>query len=262
METSEERADCARLCKLLVEKGCIALRAALQEIHSCSSLAAVLNANKNTLKTMSCSIINPLQWTLLFPDSGTPDPKNFDVTLLNFVLTYVCSLHSPTAGWNAIPPASDTSISANILRIKISRNKVYKHVENVQWGAADFEALWQEVSEPFVQLGKIIDEIKDSHGSEESYIEKLKEWKEQEDILLSVIQEGVKNEVNVNIAPELQLETKLKLVCLASDISKVSSFSRLKRIGMQQNFSLSHLKEHFKLQIFFFSHFFCSSLGI
>ncbi len=62
-----------------------------------------------------------------------------------------------------MPPASDTSISANIVRIKIFRNEVYGHAPSAQLDDTKFETLWQEISKPLIKLGipqQDIDELK------------------------------------------------------------------------------------------------------
>ncbi len=190
MDPVQCKANYSRVCQLLVDKGGDALRAALHVVHPPSTLAAALNAYKSVLKKIRYSVINPSQWNLLYPVSGTPDSRNFDVTLLTILLRNICGLLSPATGWNVMPPASDTSISANIARIKIFRNDVYGHTPSAQLDDTTFETLWQEISKPLVKLGipqQDIDELKEAPLSpeEESYIKKLKEWKELEDDLLS-----------------------------------------------------------------------------
>ncbi len=193
------KANYSRVCQLLVDKGGDALRAALHVKHPPSTLVAALNTNKKTLSRIRYSVINPTQWNLLFPVSCTPDSRNFDVTLLTILLRNICGLPSPATGWNVMPPASDTSISANIARIKIFRNEVYGHTPIAQLDDTTFETFWQEISKPLVQLGipqQDIDELKETPLSpeEESYIEKLKEWKELEGDLLSKFND-VENQV-------------------------------------------------------------------
>ncbi len=190
MDPVQCKANYSRVCQLLVDKGGDALRAALHVVHQPSTLAAALNAYKPVLKNIRYSVINPTQWNLLYPVSGTPDSRNFDVTLLTILLRNICGLLSPATGWNVMPPASDTSISANIARIKIFRNDVYGHTPSAQLDDTTFETLWQEISKPLIKLGipqQDIDELKEAplSSEEESYIKKLKEWKELEDDLLS-----------------------------------------------------------------------------
>ncbi len=204
MDPVQCKANYSRVCQLLVDKGGDALRAALHVVHPPSTIAAVLNANKSVLKKIRYSVINLSQWNLLYPASSTPDSRNFDVTLLTILLRNICGLPSPPAGWNVMPPAGDTSISANIARIKIFRNDVYGHTSSAQLDDTTFETLWQEISKPLSKLGipqQDIDELKEAplSSEEESYIEKLKEWKELEDDLLSKmndLQIGVRNVEN------------------------------------------------------------------
>ena len=183
-EELKAKANFSRLSHLLVDKGGDALRAALHRIHPPSSLPAVLNAKKTFLQKIR--VINASQWDLLFPASGAPDSKNFDVTLLTILLRNICGLHPPATGWNVMPPTRDTSISANITRIKIFRNEMYGHTAKAQLDDSVFETMWQEISNPLVVLGipqKDINELKEAPLSpeEESYVEQLKEWKERGD---------------------------------------------------------------------------------
>ena len=176
MDPQQAKANYSRICRLLVDKGGDALRSAFHVKHPPSTLATVLKANKPALKKIRYSVINPSQWSLLFPTSGAPDSKNFDITLLTILLRNICGLSSPTAGWNVMPPVGDISISADILRIKLFRNQVCGHIASPQLDDAKFETLWQEISKPLVKLGipqQDIDEAKVAPLSpeEESYIE-------------------------------------------------------------------------------------------
>ena len=218
MEPLKATANYSRICQLLIDKGGDALRAAFHVIHPPPSLAAVLNANKSALKKIRYSVINPSQWKLLFPVSGSPDSKNFDITLLTILLRNICGLTSPAAGWNAMPSAGDTSISADILRIKFFRNQVYGHIARAQLDDTSFETLWQEISKPLVKLGirqQDIDEAKVASLSpeEESYIEKLKQWKELEDDILSKLND-VEREV-IRLQATVQNQTPSKIDQLA-----------------------------------------------
>ena len=179
MDPSKAKANFSRLCQLLVDKGGDALRAVLHAIHPPSTLSSVLNANKPILQ--QTSVINhPQQWNVLFPTSGIPDSNNFDITLLTILLRNICGLPSPATGWNVMPPAGDTSKSADVVRIKLFRNEVCGHTARAQLDNAKFKTLWQEVSKPLTRLGipqKDIDEIKVASLSpkEECYVEKLME---------------------------------------------------------------------------------------
>ena len=101
-----------------------------------------------------------------------------------------------------MPPASDTSKSVDIVRIKLNRNDVYGHIPSAQYDNVKFETLWQEISKPLVNLGipqQDIDELKEASLSfeEESYIDKLKELKEQEDDLFEKLKDVERKVDNV-----------------------------------------------------------------
>ena len=216
MDPVKAKANYSRVCQLLVDKGGDTLRGALHVKHPPSTLAAALTANKKTLQKLRYGVINASQWKLLFPASGTPDSNNFDITLLTILLRNICGLPSPAAGWNVMPPASDTSISANIARIKIFRNEVYGHTPSAQLDDTTFETFWQDISKPLIKLGipqQDIDELKEAplSSEEESYIEKLKEWKELEDDLLS----------KLNDVQEVVGRLKKQIVDVGNDLGEV-----------------------------------------
>ena len=231
MDPLKAKANFTRICQLLIDKGGDALRAALHVIHPPATLAAALNTHRRTLQRIRYSVIKPSQWQLLFPPSGNPDSKTFDITLLTILLRNICGLPSPAAGWNVMPPACDNSISANILRIKMYRNEVYGHIPSAQYDDATFEILWQEISKPLIKLLVIrggIDELKVAPLSpeEESYIEKLKEWKEQEDGLLEKL-DDVERKID-DMAKEFM---KLRDTVGTLNLSKVDQLAKFDFTG-------------------------------
>ena len=126
-----------------------------------------------------------------------------------------------------MPPASDTSVSAEILRIKMIRNEVYGHISSAGLDDTKFETLWQEISQPLVNLGirqQDIDELKQTALSpeEESYIEKLKEWKELEDTLSSKL-DDVENEF-AKLREEIAKSRKIEKNVKSPEINKLANF--------------------------------------
>ena len=195
----EERANFARLCRLLVDKGTEALRITLDGIHPPANLPRVLTAKKATLLKLKPRVINNSQMDLLFPPSGKPpDSKTFDVTLLNILLRNICSLPPPAAGWNVMPPVTETSLQANIARIKLMRNEFYAHVTSTQVDKTKFEDLWQKISLALTNL-KIpqeqIDELK--HGflgpEEKNYVQIITQWISEDDNMLGDLTRDVKD---------------------------------------------------------------------
>ena len=196
MSQLHKEANYFKICRLLIGKGGNAFRGVVQtsinKSHPPSTLDSFLNSNKSSLNNLRSKprVITPTQWDMLFPPSGSPDLKIFDITLLTILLRNICGLPSPASGWDASPLASDTSVSAEILRIKTFRNDVYAHLPCPELDDIEFERLWQEISKPLIKLGipqQDIDELKEAPLSreEESHQQELKEWKERDDELIS-----------------------------------------------------------------------------
>ena len=227
-----EKANFTRLSRLLVDKGCEALRKTFDSINPPASLTTVLNAKKRTLLRLPKGIISVFQWDLLFPLSGNaPHSKNFDITLLTVLLRNICGLHPPGTGWNTMPSNGDNSPAANITRIKILRNKVYAHVSLTEIDNATFENLWQDVSNALIALKiplKEIDDLKICPLSleEEMYKQRLKEWyqkdKDYKDIL-----DGLNTDIKL-IKAQLQylLSTTAETHRTTQRLSRVSTEQR------------------------------------
>ncbi|XP_046849881.1 uncharacterized protein LOC124443403 [Xenia sp. Carnegie-2017] len=225
-----------RLSKLLINKGTQALKTTLQSLLKPSSLAGKLKdpSTKKTLKSLKFNVIKNEQWDLLYPSVGDPDIENFDITLLTVLLRNICGLTAPHDGWNKLSSSSDTSISANIARIKFYRNKVYGHITTTSVNDNEFEHLWQEISKALVGLGiqqTEIDEVKKSPLSrdEAKYFEMLKEWYKKEKQLIDVT-EKIKEDVNVMNRNVVQIKQMLQGKTY-SDVEKLGrcNFNGLKK---------------------------------
>ncbi|CAB4015087.1 E3 ubiquitin- ligase DZIP3 [Paramuricea clavata] len=184
-QTLNDQANGGRLSRLLVNKGTQALRAAFDFMYPPPTLTAVLNTNKAILQKLRYKVINTSQWKLLYPSSGLPDSQNFDVTLLTVLLRNICGLTRPASGWDALPPDSDTSVAANIARIKFYRNQVHAHITTTEVADNEFENLWLKISKALIGLGipkSELDELKDAPLSPEEAdcIQLLEYWYKSE----------------------------------------------------------------------------------
>ena len=190
----QEKANFTRLSRLLIEKGTEALRITVDASLPPPNLSAVLNANRTSLLKLKPRVINSSQWDLLFPPSGVPpDSRNFDVTLLTVLLRNICSLPPPATGWNTMPPNTDRSPQANIVRIKLFRNQIYAHVTSTKVDDATFESLWQKITQALVELNipqNDVDDLKTSPlgPEEEIYLGILEGWKLQEEGSIKMLQ--------------------------------------------------------------------------
>ena len=139
-------------------------------------------------------VLNPMQWGKLFPAvaRSSVSSANFDVTLLMVLLRNICGLSPPvsTGSWDKLPPDSDNSTEANIVRIKWYRNHVYDHATKASVDDATFNVLWQKISSAVLALGSgygaVIRRMKTESmdpAAEAQYQKLLSDWKKGNDIL-------------------------------------------------------------------------------
>ena len=185
LASSVEKTNGAKLSRLIIDGGTMVLRNIFDGYHPPANLQANLNANYGTLNDLlRRRVLHRPQWDLLFPPGGaTPDSNTFDITLLFLLLTHICGLSSPPSGWHTKAAASDTSVEANLARIKFFRNELYGHVTTTGIDKATFSALWQEISAVLVAMGlpqAEIDRLEAEHCGEEDILNVLFEWAESE----------------------------------------------------------------------------------
>ena len=211
LASSVQTTNGAKLSRLLIDGGTMVLRKTFDRYHPPANLQANLNTHYGTLNNLlRRRVLHRPQWDLLFPPGGaTPDSKKFDITLLFLLLTNICKLSRPPSGWHTKPSASDTSVEANLARIKFFRNELYGHVTTTSVDTPTFSALWQEISAALVALGlpqAEIDRLKAEHCGEEDFLGVLFEWAESEEDIKSQlrdIKEMVKDVLNLQSENEI-----------------------------------------------------------
>ena len=194
LASSVENTNGAKLSRLLIDGGTMVLRKIFDRYYPPANLQANLNANYGTLKNLlRRRVLHQPQWDLLFPPGrATPKSNTFDITLLFLLLTSICGLSPPPSGWHTKPSASDTSVEANLARIKFFRNELYGHVSTTGMDTPTFSALWQEISAVLVALGLPqveIDRLKAEHCGEEDFLDVLFEWAESEEDIKSQLRD-------------------------------------------------------------------------
>ena len=196
---TQENTNYARLCCLLVDVGCTVLRDTFDSIHPPANLHVVLSSPSvfSTLQSLRKKVLNPLQWGKLFPAvASSVSSANFDVTLLMVLLRNICGLSPPvsTGSWDKLPPDSDKSTAANIVRIKWYRNHVYGHATKASVDDATFNVLWQKISSAVLALGSgyraVISRLKTESmdpAADAQYQKLLSDWKKDDDILKEML---------------------------------------------------------------------------
>ena len=186
LASSPEKTNGNKLSRLLIDGGTTVLRNIFDHYHPPANLASDLNSNYSILNNLlRRRVLNKHQWDKLFPPGGgAPDSHTFDITLLFLLLTNICGLTPPLSGWHAKPSPSDSSLEANLARVKIYRNELYGHVTSSGVNTAIFSSLWQEISASLLSLGldqAEIERLKAEHGGEQDYLNVLFEWADSEE---------------------------------------------------------------------------------
>ena len=184
--STKETTNYARLCRLLGFSVHI-LRETFDKRRPTGDLNAVLSsppvhAVLHSLRKKR--ILSPLQWGKLYPAiKSAVSSKNFDFNLLMVLLRNVCSLVPPENGWDTLPPETDTTFMADIVRIKHYRNMVFGHASEASVDDPTFNQYWQDIQDALVRLGgagyqSAIDDLKKEcmdPDFEKHYIELLKQ---------------------------------------------------------------------------------------
>ena len=165
LRTTDEKANFQRLTRLLMRGGLALLREVFDFIHPPSNLPAVLGnpAIESKLQTLKGRVLTQPEWNCLYNPSGPGTygkSTDFDISLLCKLFREICSLTPPATGWKDLPNISDHSLGADLVRIRIYRNKIYGHNHTMEVTDADFEKLWMEISEALLRLASSISSAK------------------------------------------------------------------------------------------------------
>ena len=191
--STKETTNYARLCRLLVDVGCHALRERFDQIHSPAGLYTLLSnpAVHATLDSLRKKrVLNPSQWGKLYPAiRSSVTSVNFDITLLMVLLRSICGLTPPATGWDNLPPATDLTVEADIARVKFYRNTMYGHASHASVDDVTFSTCWNDIKDTIVRLGgslyrAAVNDLRNEpmdRDVEDHYKELLKQWKVDED---------------------------------------------------------------------------------
>jgi len=192
--STKGRTNYARLCRLLIDVGSDALRNIFDCIHPPAKLSSVLASStvrKNLLALSKRRVLNLKQWSLLYPLApAMVSSKQFDITLLIVLLRNICGLSPPTttSSWDKLPPVTDMSHEADIVRVEYFQNTLY-HAEHSSVNNVMFNDQWMDIRGALVRLGgpsygAAVDKLK-TEGmdpvAEEHYKDLLKQLQKDDD---------------------------------------------------------------------------------
>ena len=169
---TQEHINQARLCNVINTVCADVLRDVL--------LSQFTNIHKSLLKSRTTIAgmhrIGQEQFQLIFPDphcryTGTVD--QFDITLLYTLIRNISSCPAPVTGWGKPPTDQprDVSLSANVERIRLLRNKVSGH-------SVDGKLDDQACEDYFGEIGELLNDVEAELG-DKGYKGALKERQTQ-----------------------------------------------------------------------------------
>ena len=173
---TQEHINQARLCNVIVTVCADVLRDILlnQVPGGYNNIYGALLGARGTIANMRQ--IGQEQFQLIFPDpiaryTGTVD--QFDITLLYTLVRNISSCPAPATGWGRAPidQPRDVSLSANVERIRLIRNKVSGHSKDGKLGD-------QALEDYFVEISQILDDVEAILG-DKGYKAALEERRKQ-----------------------------------------------------------------------------------
>lgn len=150
-KTSKEQDNFYRLSRLLIVGGTTVLKDLFDTIHPPSNLPSILS--NPPVKHVLEKKANAQQKLCLYPSPVTyGKSEDFDISLITLLLQNVCSLTPPPGGWNKMPADSDQSVSDDIVRIRMLRNQVYGHTNDMEMSNLEFSNLWSKFSDVLIRI--------------------------------------------------------------------------------------------------------------
>ena len=152
-----------RLSCLLIEVGTTTVRKIFDNnvlCHSCSLIELLKKSKKcmsDHLKPQKGKprLLTNEQYCLMYPKNGVATSEKFDLTLLLRLIDILCCTPPPpsTQDWRPLPPDTDGTLSANLVRIRFQRNRIYGHIASMKLTKDQFEDCWKALSDILLELG-------------------------------------------------------------------------------------------------------------
>lgn len=170
LHSTTEKENYMRISRLVIVGGTNLIREAFDFFYPPSSLPNKLTdpATKSKLRR---TLIKP-EWDKVYPPTGgCGESKDFDITLLSKLIKTISPLASPVTGWDDLPNPTDSSLVANIVRIKVYRNAICHQYHNMEISDDDFPTLWSEVKKALISIAGFLN--RDTERKWEKEIDKL-----------------------------------------------------------------------------------------
>ncbi|XP_053391107.1 E3 ubiquitin-protein ligase DZIP3-like [Mercenaria mercenaria] len=158
-QVSQNRVYLFRLQTLIIDGGTTVVRNIFDEKSANVPLNILLHNEKATINRLRAGkTITRTQFYLLYPQSGQfPTTADFDITLSICLLRNLkcCGLNKHFA-WNAIPQAGDTSLEADICRLRMFRNDIAHISSTTSITQNTFTHKWLEIEQVLNRLNTCV----------------------------------------------------------------------------------------------------------
>ncbi|XP_062597965.1 uncharacterized protein LOC134259396 [Saccostrea cucullata] len=148
-KSTPETTNLARVARLILGPCTDLLRDILKRNLAPFNLSKTVKTWVDDLKKKKQnSPLNKQQIALIFPlptKHYGGDYSDFDISLLYILLRNVCKITPHNNGWGEEPDPTDNSVSANIERIRLTRNKYYGHAADFSLSDLNFIKEWQNI---------------------------------------------------------------------------------------------------------------------
>nr|XP_022305965.1 uncharacterized protein LOC111112627 isoform X3 [Crassostrea virginica] len=145
--TTEEKDNLTRVSRLILRPCTDQLRDLLRFYIPPASFPAVIERVRSRLPRLTES-----QQASILPNSGSYSGNydDLDIVLLYILLRNVCGIQAHNRGWGNQPDSGDRSVSANIDRIWLARNRCGPTPGEIS--NADYKKIWSEIRAAVVDL--------------------------------------------------------------------------------------------------------------
>lgn len=138
--SNKETTNFARISRIILGPCTDVLRDVLKKGIRPSDLPKLVRTYLAKLPTQKKSPITKEQENLI----QKAIYSDFDITLLYFLLRNISNIPSHTNQWGNIPISGDTSLSANIEKIRLIRNE-FGHSSAISISDTDFNRKWKDI---------------------------------------------------------------------------------------------------------------------
>ncbi|XP_053390091.1 probable DNA double-strand break repair Rad50 ATPase [Mercenaria mercenaria] len=232
---TDNRVYLYRLLTLNIDHGTTIVRNLIDDRCSNTTLSTILAQERRAITNLRANrTITKVQFDLLYPQSGiTPTTADFDLTLALCLLRTLKHFGlNPKYTWNVTPQPGDTSLEADLCRLRMYRNElahisstsgIQKQEFNDKW--KDIEGVLHRlnclVQTPVTNLQQIIDDCKngpldpEAEKKIEHQIEKMQKMEEKLEIEVKALTKNVhKIETDVH-------EAKRDVHTATEDVQKI-----------------------------------------